>query len=72
MHDNGRRIPDTEADRVFASFYQVESPLLRQRGGFGVGLYLSRQLVERMGGEIWIDNTRARGNTFIVALPMHV
>ncbi|MBV9101683.1 MAG: hypothetical protein JOZ46_02795 [Candidatus Dormibacteraeota bacterium] len=72
VHDNGRRIPDAEADRVFASFYQVESPLLRQRGGFGVGLYLSRQLVERMGGEIWIDNSRARGNTFVVALPMHV
>jgi signal transduction histidine kinase len=72
VQDNGRRIPDRDVDRVFASFYQVESPLLRQRGGFGVGLYLSRQLVERMGGEIWIDNTRARGNTFVVALPMHV
>lgn len=72
VRDNGRRIPDSDIDRVFASFYQVESPLLRQRGGFGVGLYLSRQLVERMGGEIWIDNQRARGNTFVVALPSHV
>jgi two-component system, OmpR family, sensor histidine kinase VicK len=50
----------------------VESPLLRQRGGFGVGLYLARQLIERMGGRIWIDNSRARGNTFVVALPVHV
>jgi signal transduction histidine kinase len=72
VRDNGRRIPDSDIDRVFASFYQVESPLLRQRGGFGVGLYLSRQLVERMGGQIWIDNQRARGNTFVVALPSHV
>jgi signal transduction histidine kinase len=72
VRDNGRRIPDSDIDRVFASFYQVESPLLRQRGGFGVGLYLSRQLVERMGGKIWIDNQRARGNTFVVALPSHV
>ena len=72
VRDNGRRIPDSDVDRVFASFYQVESPLLRQRGGFGVGLYLSRQLVERMGGKIWIDNQRARGNTFVVSLPMHV
>ena len=69
VQDRGRRIPEAEADRVFASFYQVESPLLRQRGGFGVGLYLARQLVERMGGRIWIDNTRVRGNTFVVALP---
>ena len=72
VHDNGRRIPESEADRVFASFYQVEAPLLRQRGGFGVGLYLTRQLVERMGGRIWIDNSRARGNTFVIALPSHV
>ena len=72
VRDNGRRIPDSDVDRVFASFYQVESPLLRQRGGFGVGLYLARQLVERMGGRIWIDNSRSRGNTFVVALPVHV
>jgi signal transduction histidine kinase len=71
VHDNGRRIPESDIDRVFASFYQVESPLLRQRGGFGVGLYLSRQLVERMGGKIWINNTRSRGNTFVVSLPVH-
>jgi signal transduction histidine kinase len=71
VHDNGRRIPDSEVERVFASFYQVESPLLRQRGGFGVGLYLSRQLIERMGGRIWIDNARARGNSFVIGLPTH-
>jgi signal transduction histidine kinase len=72
VHDNGRRIPDADVDRVFASFYQVESPLLRQRGGFGVGLYLARQLVERMGGRVWLDNQSMRGNTFVVALPFHV
>ena len=72
VQDNGRRIPDAEADRVFASFYQVESPLVRQRGGFGVGLYLSRQLVERMGGRIWVDNSRGRGNAFVIALPANV
>lgn len=70
--DQGRRIPDNQVDRVFASFYQVESPLVRQRGGFGVGLYLSRQLIERMGGDIWIDNSRVRGNTFVISLPSHV
>jgi signal transduction histidine kinase len=70
VRDSGRRIPDTEVDRVFASFYQVENPLLRQRGGFGVGLYLARQLVERMGGQIWLDNRSARGNSFFIAVPL--
>jgi signal transduction histidine kinase len=70
VRDNGRRIPDNEVERVFASFYQVENPLLRQRGGFGVGLYLARQLVERMGGEIWLDNKTVRGNSFFIAVPL--
>jgi signal transduction histidine kinase len=70
VRDNGRRIPDTEVERVFASFYQVENPLLRQRGGFGVGLYLARQLVERMGGQIWLDNKSVRGNSFFIAVPL--
>ena len=69
VRDNGRRIPDSEVDRVFASFYQVENPLLRQRGGLGVGLYLARQLVERMGGRIWLDNHAARGNSFVISVP---
>jgi signal transduction histidine kinase len=69
VRDQGRRIPDDQLDRVFASFYQLENPLTRQRGGAGVGLYLARQLVERMGGRITIDNTRARGNSFIIVLP---
>jgi signal transduction histidine kinase len=70
VRDNGRRIPDNEVERVFASFYQVENPLIRQRGGFGVGLYLARQLVERMGGQIWLDNKTARGNSFFIAVPL--
>jgi signal transduction histidine kinase len=69
VRDNGRRIPDDQIDRVFASFYQVESPLTRQRGGCGVGLYLARQLMERMGGRIWVDNRASRGNCFSISLP---
>jgi signal transduction histidine kinase len=69
VRDTGRRIPQEQRERVFHSFYQLESPLLRQRGGAGVGLYLARQLVERMGGHIWIEGQRARGNTFCVTLP---
>ena len=71
VNDRGRRIPAEQAERIFASFYQVESPLQRQRGGCGVGLYLSRQLVERMGGRIWLAaEPGSRGNTFAFTLPV--
>ena len=72
VRDNGRRLADDQIDRIFNSFYQVESPLTRQRGGCGVGLYLARQLTERMGGRIWVDNRASRGNTFSLTLPLNV
>lgn len=72
VRDLGRRIPDDQKEQIFRSFYQLESPLTRQRGGAGVGLYLARQLVERMGGKIWVDNSRARGNIFGMTLPADV
>jgi signal transduction histidine kinase len=69
--DQGRSIPTDQAERIFASFYQVEAPLQRQRGGCGVGLYLTRQLVERMGGRVWlVQDTGGRGNTFALTLPL--
>jgi signal transduction histidine kinase len=70
-HDEGRSIPEDQAERIFASFYQVESPLQRQRGGCGVGLYLARQLVQRMGGRVWlVQHGGSRGNTFALTLPV--
>ncbi len=69
--DQGRSIATDQAERIFASFYQVEAPLQRQRGGCGVGLYLARQLVERMGGRVWlVQETSSRGNTFALTLPL--
>ncbi len=70
-HDQGRSIPEDQAERIFASFYQMEAPLQRQRGGCGVGLYLTRQLVERMGGRVWlVQEAGLRGNTFALTLPL--
>jgi signal transduction histidine kinase len=70
-HDQGRSIAADQAERIFASFYQVEAPLQRQRGGCGVGLYLARQLVQRMGGRVWLVQDGApRGNTFALTLPV--
>ncbi|UFP95914.1 sensor histidine kinase [Gloeobacter morelensis] len=67
VSDCGPGIPEGDLDRIFEQFYQ--SPLTRQSLGTGLGLYLSRQIVEAHSGRIWAVNNRDEGCTFVMALP---
>ena len=58
--DQGIGIPPSERERIFEKFYRLDPNLLRGVGGTGLGLYISRELAERMHGSIWVDSTRAR------------
>lgn len=68
--DHGPGIPDAFRDRIFGRFAQADSPLTRQRGGSGLGLYIARQLAERMGGEVGYETALGQGTTFWVKLPL--
>lgn len=67
--DQGAGIPDTERDRIFDKFYR--SPATRQlaAGGTGLGLYICRELLERMDGRITVTSAPDAGATFAVELP---
>ncbi|MBC8120947.1 MAG: HAMP domain-containing histidine kinase [Gemmatimonadaceae bacterium] len=67
VSDSGPGIPEEDLERIFEQFYQ--SPLTRQSLGTGLGLYLSRQIVEAHGGRIWAVNKPRQGCTFVIALP---
>ncbi|MBL8233170.1 MAG: response regulator [Bryobacterales bacterium] len=66
--DTGIGLSDAHRSFVFERFTQVES---RERnvGGTGLGLAICRQLVELMGGRIWVESEEGKGSTFFVALP---
>jgi signal transduction histidine kinase len=70
VRDEGLGIPSGEHQRVFEKFYRLDPNLTLGVGGTGLGLYISRELVERMGGRIWIDPTPAHGATFVFELPI--
>jgi PAS domain S-box-containing protein len=69
VRDSGLGIPETDYARVFEKFTRLDPGLSRGVGGTGLGLYIARELVERMGGEIAVDSALGAGSTFVVELP---
>ena len=70
VRDRGLGIPESEHARVFEKFTRLDPSLTRGVGGTGLGLYIARELVERMGGEIGVDSAPGAGSTFAVELPV--
>jgi PAS domain S-box-containing protein len=70
VEDQGLGIPPTEQSRIFEKFFRLDPNLTRGVGGTGLGLYISRELVLRMHGRIWVDSDGRRGSTFTVELPV--
>jgi signal transduction histidine kinase len=70
VQDFGRGIPKTEQKKVFETFYQVDSGMDRKFGGAGLGLAISRFLVNVHGGDIWVESDSGKGSTFRFTLPI--
>jgi PAS domain S-box-containing protein len=67
--DEGIGIPPEESERIFEKIYRLDPELLQGIGGTGLGLYISRELVRRMGGAVWVESQLGEGSTFYVELP---
>ncbi len=66
--DRGPGVPQSKQDNIFRSFTQGDGSSTRAHGGLGVGLYICRELVDALGGRIWLEETPG-GATFRFVLP---
>ncbi|MBD0315526.1 MAG: PAS domain S-box protein [Nitrospiraceae bacterium] len=70
--DTGIGIPKEKHQLIFENFTQVDSSTTRRYGGTGLGLGITKQLIEMMGGRIWVDSAEGLGSTFHVLLPLPI
>lgn len=69
VEDTGTGIPKDKVEKVFNRFEQVEPSLVKKREGCGIGLSLTKHLVEMHGGEIWVESQEGKGSKFIFTIP---
>lgn len=68
--DTGIGIPESERQRVFDAFYQVDSSSTREQGGTGLGLSIVKRLVEGHDGTVHVEANEPQGTVFVVVIPL--
>jgi two-component system phosphate regulon sensor histidine kinase PhoR len=69
VHDHGIGIPESQKHRVFEKYYRGDTAVTRRISGTGLGLYISKSIVEAHGGRIWVESEPGLGSTFAFSLP---
>ncbi len=72
VQDTGIGIPEDKLDTIFEKFTQADSSVTREFGGTGLGLTITQQLVELLGGDISIESTLGEGSVFRFELPLDI
>jgi signal transduction histidine kinase/serine phosphatase RsbU (regulator of sigma subunit) len=70
VSDTGIGVPEDKLERIFKSFEQAEGSTARKYGGTGLGLAVTKQLVQLHGGKIWVKSTVDKGSQFFLTLPI--
>ncbi len=68
VEDTGPGIPADKQKKVFERFYQIEDPMHNRGSGFGIGLHLTKRIVEMHKGKIFVHSTEGKGSVFVVLL----
>jgi signal transduction histidine kinase len=70
VQDFGIGIVGFHQEHIFERFYQVTEPAEKKYPGLGIGLYISKEIVRRHDGKIWVESQKGQGTTFYVSLPL--
>lgn len=70
VSDSGQGIPPEFIDKIFQRFFQVDAANTRKTGGSGLGLSISKGIVEALGGKIWAESETGKGSTLRFTLPL--
>ncbi len=70
VRDSGAGIPPGDQRHIFERFFRSAAPVIGQKKGFGIGLYVTKQIVDRMGGELSFASEEGSGTEFTLRLPL--
>ena len=69
--DDGIGIAKDQQKKIFDRLYQVTDDKEKTFPGFGMGLYISKEIISRHHGKIWVESEKGKGSTFFFSLPLH-
>ena len=69
--DSGIGIPDGEEDKMFQKFFRASNAIKQEPDGSGLGLYITREIIEKHHGAIWFERGKDGGTSFTFTLPLH-
>lgn len=70
VQDTGIGLSQSDKEKIFNKFYRVDNLVTRRVGGTGLGLSVSRELVEMQGGSIWVESELGKGSIFSFTIPL--
>lgn len=70
ISDTGSGIPAEKLPYIFDRFFQVDDSYTKEKAGSGIGLALTKELVELLGGNIYVESEKGRGTLFLVVIPL--
>ena len=70
--DEGIGIKPKDQEKIFQRFYRAEEGESRNISGFGIGLYLSSEIIQRHKGKIWVKSAEDKGSTFYFSIPVNI
>jgi PAS domain S-box-containing protein len=71
VKDEGMGIKSADLGKIFDRYYRVETSHTQHIAGFGIGLYLSSEIIERHGGKVWAESESGVGSAFYFSLPLN-